>query len=523
MSTGRIVARATVLILALSLLSRLLGLGREMAIAYGFGTTGTADAFFVAYTIPYVFYGVVGVALTTVIVPVFADYAAAGRREEAWRVLSLVINVSFAVMAVLALLGAAGSPFIARTLGAGFPPETMELAADLTAVMMPAIIFMTIAGIFAGILNANQVFGPPALGPATMNVMIIAGALVGAGWWGVYGLAAGAVAGATAFALVQLPALRYVGFRYSLSFDLRHPEVRRVVALMLPVILASGIMQLYTLIDWRLASGLAEGSIAALNYANKLMNLPQGLFVTAVTTAIFPTLSRLIAEERRADMAAALQRAVKVVLLLGIPGAVGLILLREPIVTLLFERGAFDARATGMTASALLFYAVGLAGLCLNLPLTRGFFAMKDTRTPLLIAGFTVVVKLALSLMLVRVLQHAGLALATSLTVLLNMFILSLLLRRRLPELFDRAFFRFVAGTAAAAAVMGVGVFMLDAFLAARLAAGSLALMVRVGLDIAAGALLFGAAGLVLRLDELGYILHTLFGLFHRRAGTVLK
>lgn len=222
-------------------------------------------------------------------------------------------------------------------------------------------------------------------------------------------------------------------------------------------------------------------------------------------------------------MAAALQRAVKVVLLFGIPGVVGLIILREPIVTLLFERGAFDARATEMTASALLFYAVGLAGLCLNLPLTRGFFAMKDTRTPLFISAVTVGVKLFFSLILVRLLQHAGLALATSLTVLLNMFILSWLLQRRLPGLFDRHFFSFAGGLAAAAAVMGFVVYLIDGYLALHLAGGGMALLIRVGADICCGALVFAALGLVLRLDELWYIWGLVREFFQRRAEAVLK
>jgi putative peptidoglycan lipid II flippase len=523
MSAGNAIARATVLILALSLLSRFLGLGREMAIAYGFGTGGTSDAFFVAYIIPYIFYGVIGMALTTVIVPVFAEYEAGGRRDEAWRVFSLVTNTVFLAMAALALLGVAGAPFIAGTLGAGFKPETLQLATRLTAVMMPAIVFMTVAGVFAGILNANKVFGPPAFGPAAQNFTIIAGALIGGKIWGIYGLAGGAVAGAVVLGLVQLPALRYVGFKYYFHMDMKHPEVRRVAVLLLPVILMSGIMQVYTLVDWRLASGLAAGSISALNYANKLMNLPQGLFVTAVATAIFPTLSQLIAENRQGEMARVLQRAMKVILLLGVPGAIGLMVLREPVVTMLFQRGAFDAQSTSMTAGALLFYAIGLAGLCLNLPLIRGFFAMHDTRTPFIISAATLVVKIMLSLVLVRFLQHAGLALATSLTVILNMFIFALILRRRLPGLFDRPFFNFASRVLVSAGLMGFAVYGLDGLLAVRLPGSGLALIARVGTDIIMGAAVFVAAGLILRLDELFNIIRFLYEIIARRTASSFK
>lgn len=521
MNNGRVIARAAVVVLTLSLLSKLLGTGREAAIAYGLGTSWKADAFCVAFIIPYIFYGVVGAALTAVVVPVYAEYVAQGRRQEAWRMLSLVVNAVLVTMSLIAVLGVVFSPLLARALGAGFEPEPMQLAARLTAVMMPAILFMSLAGVFTGILNGNNVFGPSAFGPALMNIMIILGALVGVIFLGVYGPAAGVVAGAVAFAAVQLPALRFVGFRYSLCFSVRHPEVRRILVLMVPVLLASGIMQVYTLVDYRLASGLAEGSIAALNFANKLVNLPQGLFVLAVTTAVFPTLSRLFAEEKRSEMAATLQRAIKTILLLGVPGAVGLIILREPIVALIFERGLFDERSTFITANALLYYAVGLAGLCVNLPLTRGFFAMKDTRTPLYISVASVGVKLVFSLVLVRFLQHCGLALATSLAVLTNMFILAWLLQKRIPGLFDRVFFSFTGGVCLSAAFMGLAVYFLDGHLGTLLGGkGFLLLLVRVGLDVSAGALVFAVVGLALRLDELLYILQWLRGFRQRRAGT---
>ncbi|HAA90015.1 MAG: Integral membrane protein MviN [Thermoanaerobacterales bacterium 50_218] len=516
MSTGKTVARATVLILALSLLSRFLGLARETAIAYRFGATAATDAFLVAYVIPYMFYGVVGNALATVIVPVFAEYVAQGRRHYAWEIMSLVTSAVLAIVLLVALAGVLLAPQIACLLGAGFPPETLKLAGRLTAVVMPAIVFMGLAGVFAGILNANNIFGPPAFGPAAMNIVVIFFALIAGSYFGIYGLAAGVVAGAFAFALVQVPALRRVGFKYVPALSFRHPEVRRIVGMMLPVILSSSVGSLYTMIDWRIASGLAEGSIAALNYANKLMNLPQGLFVLAVTTAIFPTLSRLVAEGKPAEMAAALQRGIKVVLLLAIPGAVGLAVLRVPVVTLLFERGAFDVRATEMTADALLFFSLGMAAFCLNLPLTRGFFAMQDTRTPLFVSLATVLAKLCLSLAFVRFLQHGGLALATSLTAVLNMALLSWLLQRRLPGLFGIPFFRFLGGTLAASGVMGLAVSGLDRLLATHFPGGFLLLAARVGLDITAGVLVFAVLGFLLRLDELLYLIELGRALLHR-------
>ncbi len=382
----------------------------------------------------------------------------------------------------------------------------MQLAANLTALMLPSILFKSLAGVLGGILNANQIFETPALGPALMNLTVILSALVCGIWLGIYSLAFGTVIGAIFFAACMVPSLRRIGFRYSFAIKFHDPTVKKVVVSMWPVMLSTGIVHAYTIIDLWLASGLDVGNIAVLNYARKLMLLPQGIFVMAVTTAIFPTLSKLIAESRVPEMVTTLQRGIKAILLLAVPGAVGLTVLRQPIVSLLFERGAFDAEATAMTANALLYFTLGLVGLCLYLPLTRGYYALRDTRTPLFVSLATVAVKLILSILFIRFLQHAGLALATSVTVLFNMLVLAILLQYRLSGLFDRTFFLFVFAIVIASALMGIGVNRLDGLLAAHLAPGGWALALRVGSDLAFGTALYLCIAWLLRLDELRYL-----------------
>ncbi|MBO8127746.1 MAG: murein biosynthesis integral membrane protein MurJ [Peptococcaceae bacterium] len=505
--SGRTIARATIVVMVMSLLSRLLGLGRETAIAHQFGATGATDAYLVAYTIPNIFYAVAGLALATVIVPVFTGYITNNRREEAWRLCSLVMNALVAVTAAAAVLGMFGAPLIAGVLGQGFPPETIRLAAQLTAIMIPSIIFFSLAGLFMGILNANNVFGVPAFGSAAMNIVIIFGALVLGEYYGIYGLAAGALGGAAAMALIQWPVLRRLGFKYSFEINFGHPEVKRVLYLMLPLTLALSVNQVYLMIDWILASGLAEGSIASLNYANKLIQLPQSLFVLAISTAIFPTLSRHISEGHPDQMAETLRRGIKVVFLLTVPAGLGILLLRQPIVKLLFERGAFDEQASAMTAVALLFFAVGLVGHCLVMLLSRGFFAMKDMKTPLVVTFSTLVIKLGASLLLIPYLAHAGLALGTSITALLNMVILLILLQRRLPGVVAADLWRFTGGVVAASGIMAVIVTAVDARMAVMLGGDGFGLLTRLMVDIFSGSVVFFLAGILLKLDELIHII----------------
>lgn len=503
MSTGQVVARATVVVLVMLTFSRFLGLGREAAIAHQFGATHLVDAYLVAYTIPNIFYAVAGIALATVIVPIFAEYVTQNRREEAWRLCSLVTNALIVFTVGGAVVGMLLAPVVVGVLGAGFTPETFRLSVQLTMIMLPSIVFFSVAGLFMGMLNANNVFGLPAFGSAVMNMVIIFGVLFLGNYYGIYGLAVGVLGGAAAMALIQVPVLRRAGFRYSFELNLGHPEVKRVLYLMLPLTLGLSVNQVYLMIDWVLASGLAEGSIAALNFANKLIQLPQSLFVLAVSTAIFPTLSRYIAEGHPAEMVRTLRRGVKVVFLLTVPAVVGIVLLREPIVILLFQRGAFDERATAMTAVALLFFAVGLVGHCLVMLISRGFFAMQDMKTPVYVTIGTLVVKLGVSIILVGHLAHAGLALATSITAILNAVILIALLHRRLPGLITADLLRFCAGVLLATGLMGAVVYGIDGVLARFLTGDGLGLLLRVGLDIAAGAIAYFLAGILLRLDEL--------------------
>lgn len=501
------IARATILLLALALLSRVLGLVREMVIAWRFGASAETDAFFVAFSLPYAFYAVVGGALTAVIVPLLAEYEAKGQHEEAMKTASLVINTVLLAVGLLAVLGMIGAPQIAWVLGGGFDEETLSLAARFTALMMPSIIFMSIAGVLAGILNHRHVFSPPAFGPVAMNIIIIMGAVIGGIWAGIQGLVVGTVLGSIAFMAVQLPALRRVGFRHRWDFRLSDPVVQRIAGMLWPVMLVSGLGFLYTVIDFRLASGLAEGSITALNYATKLIQLPQGLFVMAVTTAIFPSLSKLAASERQEEMAALLRKGIRFILLLAVPGTACLMIIGEPLVQSLFQRGAFSQEATTMTSSALFFLTLGLVGFCLNMPLMRGFYAMNDMRTPLLVGLMSIIAKLLLSGIFVGFMRHDGLALASSIAILLNASVLALLLERKLPDFLECGLIIFVRNNVIAASIMGGMIYGLDGVLTEYgFLSGSL-LVVRILIDLSVGSVVFVAAGRALRLEEIRRLL----------------
>ncbi len=466
------VARAAAVLVAFNIIAKVTALFREVVTARQFGATAGMDAYLVAYAIPSVLFYLFTGALATVVVPVYSEYAAAGRQRQAQ---GLFGTLFWALLALLAAATAAGlvlAPQLVGLLAPGLPAGTRALAVELTRVMFPLLVFSGLGALFTGLLNARDIFGVTALNAPLQNAAVIAAVLIAGGLWGVHGLALGVLAGGAAAALVQVPALLGTGFNFRPGVPLNHPDLKKILRLVLPVTVGLSISQTYILIDRYLASGLAEGSISALNYANRLIQMPVGLFVTAVGTAVFPSLTRRAAGSDLEGLASGVRRALELVVLVCLPAAAVFAVLPGPLVVLFYQRGAFDERASVMTAAALFFYSFGLLGQAAEFILARGFFALQDTRTPVVLSALAVGVNLALSLALVGPMRHAGLALANSIAALFNAVLLAVFLHRRLEGQLGRGLARFILRAAAAGAV-----------LAAVLAAGAAA----AGLDGARG------------------------------------
>ena len=502
-ATGRAIARATVVIAVINLTSKLLGFIRDMVIAREFGATGATDAYLVAYTVPYVLMNILAIALATVVVPIFSEYQSKGQRQEAWRLFATVTNLTALAFAVLSGIGMLGAPFLVKIIAPGLSPEVSQLTVELTRIMLPMLVFMGVSTLFNGLLNANNVFALPAFTIVLANSVVIISTLTLGKVMGIHGVALGTMLGMVLAAVVQVPKLYRIGFRPRFDFDWHNPGAKKVMAMMFPVALGVSVNQLYIIIDRMLASGLAEGSISALNYANKLILLPLGLFVMAIGTAFYPTLTRQAVDSSAGNMADTLRRAFRMVVLLSLPAGVGLFVLRYPIVKLLFERGAFDARATEMTAFALLFFSIGLVGQSVNVILTRGFYALHDTRTPVKLTVVTVLINLAFSLMLIGVLQHGGLALANSIAALANTAMLGWFLARKIKNLWNAQMFVFAFQVLLASGIMGVAVYYTNSCVQTAFAGfGSLGLAMQVAAAISAGIAVYGLAAAVLRIEE---------------------
>lgn len=496
------VAKATGIILIINLLVKVLGFMRETFIAGAYGASDISDAYLAAYTLPYFLQAILGSALVTAVVPVMTKHLVAGDYGEASKVGSSVMNIMAILLSGISLLGMVIAPTLVAITAPGFGAEQAQMTTGLARIMFPAVVFMGVGMVATGILNAGYRFAIGAFAPGFSNIIIILTVIFCTSAFGVEGLAYGTLLSFAGLLLIQLPFLRSMGFRYSPAMDWKHPDVQQVLRAIMPIVLGVAVNQIYFAINRIFASGLSEGSISALNYASKLMNLPVGIFVAAVASAIYPALAAFALEKNRNAMCQSLEKGLGMVFLVSIPAAVGLAVLRVPIVQLLFERGAFDHSATLITAQALLYFSIGLVAVACNMVLTRAFYALNDTRTPVILGFWSIVLNIGCSFLLIGSLSHGGLALANSLAATANTVLLYWVWRKKNPDWKSRSLVLGVAKITVGAVVMGIAVVAGD-MVFGRLFAGdsSLALLLRVGGDIALGGMCYLIATLVLRVE----------------------
>lgn len=431
---------------AATFLSRVMGLVRDQVFAALFGAGTAADAFNMAFRVPNLVRDLFAEgAMSASFVPTFTEWREKHGDEAAWALARQLMSTLLAVLLALCALGWLFAPQLVGLLAGGFAavPGKLELTVDLTRLMLLFLPAVALAAAAMGMLNARGVFFLPALAPALLNVgMVVFGlALIpvcrSLGWPIITAMALGVVAGGVLQFAVQLPALARLGFRFRIEWPTWHPGVRRVAFLMLPATVGLAATQLNVFVSQAIASTFREGSVSWLQYAFRLMQLPIGLFGVAVATVSLPALSRAAVREDMPGVRGTLSESVRLVFLLTVPSAALLAVLADPLVALLFQHGRFHGGDTASTADALVMYCLGLPAFAAVGVFTRAFYALGDTRTPVRSTFVAVAVNLALNLAFVGPLVglglgHTGLALATSVTSMVNLAQLAWRLRGRI-------------------------------------------------------------------------------------------
>ncbi len=507
-------ARSAGLISIATMASRILGVARETVLAALFGAGTEMDAFNVAFRVPNLLRDLFAEgAMTAAFVPTFTRTLTHRGRDAAWRLGSLVINALLIVTGVLVVLGIAFAPQITGALAGEYRdvPGKLELTTTLTRLMLPFLTTVAVSVAMMGMLNSLHRFFVPAFAPAMFNVATLFCAFAVVPFMddlGLPAIAAIAIAvllGGLGQILVQWPVLRKEGFRYRTVIDLKDPELREVLRLMIPGTLGLAAVQINVFVNTYLATTQQEGSVSWLSYAFRLMYLPIGLFGVSIATAALPDISRHAAIADLNAMRRTVSGALRMMLMLNVPATIGLMVLSRPIVSLLLERHRFTAADTAATADALIFYAPGLIGYSAVKIASPTFYSLRDSRTPVTIGVLSVLVNLSINLALVRVMGYRGLALGTAIAALFNAGALLFLLRGRLRGLDGRSTTLAFLKILAASAAMGVAAHLTIVWIEHVMPGTSVLLKaVRVFAAIAAGVAVLIATAHLLRIEELG-------------------
>jgi putative peptidoglycan lipid II flippase len=509
-AAGGIASAATLIALG-NVASRVLGLARDTVIAGLFGATGLVSAFDVASRVPRMLFDLlIDGLVSSALVPVFSELAERDR-TELWRVASIMLSLATLVMSLGALLLELFAPQVAWIMAGGFDPDLLAQIVRLMRITTPAVLFLSLSGIVTGLLYALKRFTLPAFTAAAFNasIVVVASVLTGRFGWGVESLALGLLIGSAMQVALQIPGLRGVRVRFALDWN--HPELRRIARLYAPVILGLVISQLGIVIDRNLASRTGEQSIAWMRYATTLVQFPLGLVSVAIAMAILPTLSRLASPSRPELLDAfmdTLATGLKMVLVLILPAVVGLFVLSEPIVALVFQHGDFTAFDTQQTALALRIYLLGTTFAAIDLPLVYAFYARKSTLTPAMVGMLGVGLYLAAALLptFFHDLYMTDLVLANSVQLTGHALVM-LWLTHRVGSLRGRGLKTTALKALAAGLMMGGLVFFSVQWLLSRFSAPTLlAELVVVGGAGCIGIATYAALVTLLGIEEVGML-----------------
>ncbi len=505
--SSKSVAKAASFVAVAAILSRVLGFLRDSIIAGFFAKTYVTDAYNTGFVLPDLFYSlVVAGALSSAFMPVLTGYLAQGQNDEAWEVASSFMNLVFVFLGVLVSLGLLFAPNIIQFYIPDASAEHKQLAVELTRILLIQPLLLSTSGFAMGILNSLKIFGPSAIGSVLYTAGVIVCGVVLRPFLGIKGFAVGVLVGALANFLVQIPALKRAGFRYSFVLNVKHPGVRKMATLAFPIILSFFLNQIIVVVYQNLTSSLPQGSLSALMYSYRLQQVPLGIFVYSIGVAIFPTLAEFAARKDFTSFRQSFSTAFRSILFITIPISVGMIVLAKPLIEVVYQHGNFTAIDTKQTVPSLIFFSLGLVGQAAIIFLPRTFYALQQTWAPVFVGVISLVVNVSLMFWLVGPMAQGGLALAMSISGTVNMLILTFILRRRVGRLDGRRILISFMQSTVASLVMGVAVFATVNFISSLLVPGTITSIVNLIAGFVVGCIVFGLIAFLFKMSELQFV-----------------
>lgn len=499
------VAKATIGLMIATIIAKVLGFGRELVLASSYGASMYSDAYLTAMNIPLVLFTIIGTTLGTVLIPMYFEVNSDLGDKKALNFINNVFNIVIALCIVLAILGFIFTEQLVKVFAMGFEGQTLKIAIDFTRITIIGIVFTGLSYVMTAYLQIKNNFTVPGLISVPKNIIIITSIILSVKY-NPYIMIWGTLFGIATEFIFQLPFAIKNGYKYQPYINIKDKYIKKMSWLIGPVLIGVAVNQINTMVDRTLASTLLEGSISALNYANKLNGFVMAMFITSVAAVIYPMLSKLSSEDNKEKFTSSVVQSINSVILLVIPISIGAIVLATPIVKLLFQRGEFDARATSMTAIALIMYSIGMIAFGLRDILGKVFYALQDTKTPMINGAIAMIMNIVLNIILVKYLQLAGLALATSISAIVCIFLLFGSLKKKIGYFGQDKIIKTTIKSIVAAVIMGTVTYfaydMVSNLLGVGFVKEAMSLFISVGL----GAITYGILVIVLKVDEINVI-----------------
>ncbi|MGL6105762.1 murein biosynthesis integral membrane protein MurJ [Romboutsia sp.] len=499
------VAKATIGLMVATIIAKVLGFGRELVLASSYGASMYSDAYITAMNIPLVIFASIGGALGTTFIPMYCNIDNTFGEKRSLKYTNNIFNIVIVLSITLAVLGYVFAEPLVKLFAFGFKEETFQITVNFTRIIIMGTVFTGIGFVMTSYLQVKNNFIIPGLTSLPKNIIIISSIILSTKY-GPYTMIWGTVLGLASEFLFQLPFAIKNGYKYTPHINLKDENLRKTIWLIGPVLIGVGVNQINAMVDRALASNLAVGSISALNYSNKLNGFVMVLFISSISTVIYPMLSKLSSEDNKEKFNQSIVQSINSVILLILPISVGAITLATPIVKILFQRGEFDTRATSMTAIALAMYSIGMIAFGLRDILGKVFYSLQDTKTPMVNGAIAVVMNISVNLVLVRYLKHAGLALGTSISAIVCIILLFRSLKKKIGYFGQDKILKTTFKSLLASIVMGGITIVTYNLLSQMLGVGFVKEFIALFSSIFIGAFTYGIMVIVLKVEEINVI-----------------
>ena len=515
-------ARATVLLMIVTIVSKILGLFRDSVLASAYGTGKYAAVYSTANSISTILFAVIGTALATSLIPLYNKLASEDSTERAMGFLNSVVNLVVIVCLSIAGLGIIFAGPLVKVFAPGYQGDVYTLCVQYTRILLPSIVFVGLANIFTSYLQIKKRYVIPGFIGMPYSIIIIVSIYLSLKTSPMV-LVIGTLIAISAKALFQLPFVYKEGYRYRPKINLKDPVMKDMMILILPVVIGVGANQINSIVDKSLASLLGTEVVASFSYAIKLYEFVQALFITSILAVIYPRLSSMIVSDRMDSFLNSLKKTMNVIIVALVPIIVGCIVLSRQIVEVLFQRNAFTSKDTTMTASILWIYVIGILAFALRDVLTRGFYSMEDSKTPMINSIISIVFNISLNLILVKPLGYKGLAIATAVSAYIGLLLFNRSMRKKIEGYSSRDNYIVFVKSLFAALIMGLGVKLVYGIVASSLVGGLLFKLIALASAVGVGVIVYALIMHFLRVEEYEMIFDMFFGVVKKKVKTLQK